>query len=167
LAKFELAGIPNLPAGIARVKITFAIDADGLLSISAQEETTGTEQNITVKPSSGLAEEDIEKMLLESMEFAKQDIIARLLREAEIEATRSIEEVKSAFKDAGDLLSDNERAAILKQIEVLENAVLGGDRDLIDFEREHLYNLTRNFAERRMDKAIAKALTGVRVDKAV
>ena len=167
LAKFELVGIPNLPAGIARVKITFAIDADGLLSVCAQEETTGIEQNITVKPSSGLGEEDIEKMLLESMEFAKQDIIARLLREAEIEAARSIEEVKSAFKDAGDLLSDNERAAILKQIEVLENAVLGGDRDLIDFEREHLYNLTRNFAERRMDKAIAQALTGVRVDKAV
>jgi len=163
LARFELVGIPNLPAGIARVKITFAVDADGLLSVSAREETTGTEQRITVKPSYGLSEEEIEKMLLASMEFARADISTRLLREAEIEAKRAIEEVKSALVSDGKLADKSELAKIRKQMDVLEKAIQTGDRDVIDGERERLHHITRGFAEKRMDKAIQSALKGVKV----
>jgi molecular chaperone HscA len=163
LARFELGGIPNLPAGIARVKVTFAVDADGLLSVSAIEETTGKEQSIVVKPSYGLAEDEIERMLLESMEFAKDDIMLRLLREAEVEANRSIEEIKSAFKENSALLETGEETAINQQIDIVEQAIKSGDRDLIDFECERLHNITRPFAERRMDRAIQSALKGVDV----
>lgn len=163
LARFELVGIPNLPAGIARVKITFAVDADGLLNVSAREETTGIEQRVTVKPSYGLSEEEIERMLLNSMEFARADISARLLREAEIEARRSLEEIKSAFASDGGILSHEERAAIEKQMHLVEEAIKSGDRDRIDGECERLHHISRPFAEKRMDKAIQSALKGVKV----
>lgn len=167
LARFELKDIPPLPAGIARVKVTFAVDADGLLSVSAREENTGAEQRIEVKPSYGLGEEEIEKMLLQSMEFAQQDITGRLLREAQIEAERSIEETKSALKSDAGLLDKDDIAAIYAQIEVVEDAIKSGDRDKIDFECGNLHNVTRAFAEKRMDRAIQSALKGVSVNEAI
>jgi molecular chaperone HscA len=166
LARFELSGIPPLPAGIARVEVRFAVDADGLLSVSAREETTGVEQGVSVKPSYGLQEGEIERMLLASMEHAKDDIMQRLLREAAVEAERSIEEVKSALaRDAG-LLEANEDEAIRRQMQALEAAAKSRDRDLIDVEMERLATLTRPFAERRMDRAIASALKGAHIDDA-
>lgn len=163
LARFQLNGIPNLPAGIARVKVTFAVDADGLLSVGACEETTGTEQRVEVKPSYGLSEEEVERMLTESMEFAREDIGRRLLREAEIEARRSIEEVRSALNRDSALVSGEELAAIQNQVNVVERAIESGDRDAIDAAAERLHNVSRPFAEKRMDKAIQSALKGVHV----
>ncbi|HEU5047008.1 MAG TPA: Fe-S protein assembly chaperone HscA [Rickettsiales bacterium] len=164
LARFELSGIPNLPAGIARVKVTFNVDADGLLSVSAVEENTGVEQSVQVKPSYGLEEEEIERMLLESMQFAKEDITSRLLREAEVEAKRSIEEIHSAFAVDGELLEEQEVADINRQISILEQAMESKDRDRIDYECEQLHHVSRPFAEKRMDRAIRSALKGVKVD---
>ena len=166
LARFELSGIPPLPAGIARVQVTFEVDADGLLSVSAREETTGMQQSVVVKPSYGLAEGEMERMLLESMQNAKDDIMLRLLREAAMEAGRAIEEIKSAFASDTDLLDPAEEAAISRQMQVLEEAAKGPDRDRIDAEAEKLHDLTRPFAERRMDRAIQSALKGAHIDKA-
>ena len=101
---------------------------------------------------------------MDSMQFAKEDILERLLREAIMEAGRSIEEVKSAFAQDGALLEPKERGAIERQVSVLEQAVTAKDRDQIDFEREQLHNITRPFAERRMDRAITSALKGARVE---
>ncbi|MEI7669233.1 MAG: Fe-S protein assembly chaperone HscA [Pseudomonadota bacterium] len=165
LARFELKGIPNLPAGIARVKINFAVDADGILSVSAKEENTGIEQSIIVKPTYGLGEEEIHKMLLDSMEHAKKDIILRLLREAEIEAKRAIEEIKSAINADGELLSEQEKNLIDKHTKLINEAILSGDRDKIDYERERLQKISQPFAERRMDKAIQSALKGSSIEK--
>jgi molecular chaperone HscA len=160
LAKFELVGIPPLPAGVARVKVTFTVDADGLLSVSAQEETTGARQNIAVKPSYGLSEEEMERMLLASMEHAKSDILERLLAEARMEAERAILELEGVASRDARLLLPGEREAFDKQIMELRAVAQGDDRDLIDFEMQKLASLSRPFAERRMNRAIEKALQG-------
>ncbi|NBX04309.1 MAG: Fe-S protein assembly chaperone HscA [Alphaproteobacteria bacterium] len=165
LARFELAGIPPLPAGIARVKVTFTVDADGLLTVSAEEKTTGTRQNIHVKPSYGLEPEEIGQMLLDSMKNAQKDISERLLVEARVEAGRAIFEIESATKSDGDLLSEAERKQIDQQIKVVKNAVAGEDRDYIDVELHELSRLAQPFAERRMDRAIGLALKGVSVEQ--
>jgi molecular chaperone HscA len=164
LAKFELKGIPPLPAGIARVKVTFAVDADGLLTVSAEEKTTGTQQSIDVKPSYGLPPEQMEKMLLESMQHAQKDIVERLLVEAKVEAERNIVELESAMKRDGDLLNEAEKKVIGRQIQVVRNAAQGEDRDYIDAEVQQLGQLAQSFAERRMDRAIASALKGAHID---
>lgn len=166
LARFELSGIPPLPAGIARVEVCFTVDADGLLSVSAREETTGLEQHVSVKPSYGLEEGEIERMLLESMQYAREDITARLLQEAKIEARRSIEEVKSALAQDADLLTADEIETINRQMQAALEATNGEDRDIIDAQAERLHTLTRPFAERRMDRAISSALKGAHVDDA-
>jgi len=165
LAKFELSGIPPLPAGIARVKVTFAVDADGLLSVSAQEAMTGVEQKIEVKPSYGLNEDEMIRMLEESMEHAREDITARLLAEAKMEAERSLIELQSALKLDGDLLEAKEKQALEAQEKKLRQLLKGSDRDAIDLETQALHNLVRPFAERRMDKAIGSALKGAHIDE--
>jgi molecular chaperone HscA len=167
LARFELSGIPPLPAGIARVKVRFAVDADGLLTVSAEEKTTGVMQSVQVKPSYGLAEGQIEAMLLESMKNAQKDILERLLIEARVEAERQIVEVVSAMKADGDLLSEPEKKQIERQIQVLKNAISGNDRDYMDVEVQELARVTANFAQRRMDKAIAGALKGTHIENAL
>ncbi len=164
LAKFELAGIPALPAGVARVKVTFAVDADGLLTVSATEERTGVEQSIHVKPSYGLEPEQMERMLMESMEHARQDITERLVAEARVEAERVIIELQSAMKQDSDLLEDHELAAINRQIQAVRGAIAGEDRDYMDVEVQQLANLANPFAQRRMDKAIQSALKGAHID---
>lgn len=165
LARFELSGIPALPAGIARVKVRFSVDADGLLTVSAEEATTGVQQQVAVKPSYGLSGEAMEKMLMDSMQFAKEDIMERLLREAGMEAGRGIEEVRSALASDGDLLADEEKTAIQQNITLLEQDIASRDRDRIDAGKERLMKLAQPFAERRMDRAIASALKGAHVDK--
>jgi molecular chaperone HscA len=167
LARFELSGIPPLPAGIARVKVRFAVDADGLLTVSAEEKTTGIMQSVQVKPSYGLAEGQIEAMLLESMKNAQKDILERLLIEARVEAERQIVEVESAIRLDGQLLSETETKQIKRQMQVLKNACAGEDRDYIDVEVQELARVTANFAQRRMDKAIGSALKGTHIENAL
>jgi molecular chaperone HscA len=164
LARFEVKGIPPLPAGIARVRVTFTVDADGLLTVTAEERTTGQRQSVDVRPSYGLAPEQIEAMLMESMKYAKKDITERLLLEARVEAERSIVELESALKQDGDLLKDAEKQAIARQVQVVKNAVQGTDRDYIDTEAQELGRVAQDFAERRMDRAIAVALKGAHID---
>ena len=167
LAKFELKGIPPLPAGVARITVSFVVDADGLLTVSAEEKTTGQSQTIHVKPSYGIEPERMEQMLLESMQNAQQDIMLRLLVESRVEAKRSIIELQSAIKQDGDLLEEAEHKRINRQMTTVENAALGEDRDYIDAELNELGRLAQPFAERRMDRAIALALKGTKIDEAV
>ncbi len=165
LAKFELTGIPPLPAGIARIKVTFTVDADGLLTVSAQEKNTGAVQSIHVKPSYGIEPEQIEKMLMDSMQHAQKDIMERLLAEARVEAERSIVELESAMKQDMVLLDEKEKTAIARQVQVVRNAAAGEDREYIDAEVQQLAKLAGPFAERRMDRAIGSALKGSHIDK--
>lgn len=165
LAKFTLGGIPPLPAGIARIKVTFTVDADGLLSVTAREEHTGTEQQIAVKPSYGLAPEQIEQMLRESMENAREDISTRLLAEARFEAGRLIAELVSAMKGSEHILLAQEAAQFTTQIEKLESAIAGDNRDAIDYQRIQLEQISQPFAERRMDTAITNALKGTHINE--
>lgn len=164
LAQFTLKGIPAMPAGIARIQVTFTVDADGLLDVTAREETTGTEQQVQVKPSYGLAPEQIETMLIESMKHAKDDITQRLLAEAKFEANRLIEEINSALRHNSELLSTDEQGAIEAQIKALITAIESGDRDAIDYERDRLERKVQPFAERRMDTAIRNALQGKQIE---
>ena len=165
LARFTLRGIPALPAGIARIGVTLSVDADGLLSVSAMEKSSGIVQQVEVKPSYGLAPEAIEAMLIESMENARADITARLLAESRMEAGRLLEELKSALADAGDLLEAEEREKVPLAMDSLAAAMQGDDRELIDGKRLVLENLSQLFAERRMDRAIQNALKGSNIDK--
>lgn len=166
LARFELKDIPPLPAGIARVAVTFAVDADGLLTVSAEEKITGIKQRIEVKPSYGLDEEAMKRMLLESMEYAKDDIMARLLQEAKIEAERSIIEIESAMKQDAGLLDQHEKKLILAQIGYVREAIAENDRERIDLEVQQLGRIAQNFAERRMNHAIGLALSGKHISEA-
>lgn len=165
LAHFELLGIPALPAGIARIAINFTVDADGLLTVSAQEKTTGVQQSVHVKPSYGLPVEQIEKMLHESMENARKDITERLLVEARVEAERIIFELESAMKSDGDLLSEAEKAQLARQTQVVRNVIQGENREYIDAEAHELSRIAQPFAEKRMDRAIGSALKGANVEE--
>lgn len=160
LARFELKNIPPLPAGIARIQVTFTVDADGLLTVSAREQTTGQEQRIEVKPSYGLSPEEIEAMLRTSMEHAREDITQRLLAEASIEAKRAILEVESALKIDRNLLNEAELKAITHQMDAVKEAIGSQNRDNIDYEVQQLAQISQVFAERRMDRAVAAALKG-------
>jgi len=164
LAKFVLTGIPPMTAGAARIQVSFAVDADGLLTVSAREETTGVEQKVEVKPSYGLSEEEMSEMLYDSLKNAQADMDRRLLAEARVEATRGLNAVISALDIDGDLLDENERGEIEKVMAALEAAVAGEDRDAINAAAETLETATRTFAERRMDRGITAALSGQAVD---
>jgi len=145
--------------------VTFTVDADGLLTVSAVEKTSGAEQSVHVKPSYGLPVEQMEKMLLESMENARKDITERLLVEARVDAERAIVELEAVMKKDGDLLDEAEKSRLNRQIGVLRNAAAGTDRDYIDAEMQELGRLSQPFAERRMDRAIGVALKGAHIDK--
>ena len=164
LGQFELRGIPPLPAGIARIRVAFALDADGLLTVSAKELTTNVAQEIVVKPAYGLAFEEIERMLAESVAHARADITERLLIEARVEAQRTIEELLSAITADANLLKIGEEAMMRAQIERVTKACQGADRERIDYEREELNKLAGPFAERRMDAAIRQGLAGHHIE---
>lgn len=165
LANFVLNDIPPLPAGIARIQVTFAVDADGLLTVSALEKTTSKEQSVIVKPSYGIEPEDMERMLRESIENAKSDILERLLVEARVEAERAIAELDSALKQDADLLQEGEWRRIERQVDMLRRAIEGDDREYIYAEMNELGRVAQPFAERRMDRAIASVLKGAKVDE--
>ncbi|MBZ5522278.1 MAG: Fe-S protein assembly chaperone HscA [Acidobacteriia bacterium] len=160
LARFELHGIPPMTAGAARIRVTFAIDADGLLTVSAEEKTTGVAQKVEVKPSYGLSEDDMVRMLRDSLDHAQDDMQRRLLIESRVDAKRAMNAVESALKADGDLLEAGERAAITSALAVAGAAIAGEDRDAIERAIEALEAATLPFAERRMDRGIRKALAG-------
>ncbi len=164
LAHFELRGIPPLTAGAARIRVTFAVDADGLTTVSASEETTGIEQHIEVKPSYGLTEDEMAEMLADSMRHAEADMAGRLLAEARVEGQRALNAVAAALKADRTLLSDVEAADVEAHLGRLRAALGGDDRDLINGAAEALEAGTKGFAERRMDRGIRAALRGVSLD---
>lgn len=164
LARFELHGIPPMTAGAARIRVTFAVDADGLLTVSAAEQMTGVEQEVAVKPSYGLSEDEMATMLYESMTHASDDMARRLLAEARVEAQRVRLAVAAALQADGDLLVDGEREQIEAAMAALTAAIEGEDRDVIGGSVEDLEKVTRAFAERRMDRGIRAALRGRGVD---
>jgi molecular chaperone HscA len=164
LAKFELRGIPPMVAGAARINVTFSLDADGLLTVSAKEVTTGVEQQVIVTPATGLEFSDIERMLEEGNANARSDIIERLLIESRVAAERAIQEVESAVKADAALLKPGEEAMVAAQIATVKKAIAGDNRERIDQEVHHMNALVGPFAERRMNAVIADALSGKKID---
>lgn len=160
LARFELRGIPPLAAGAARIRVTFQIDADGLLSVSAREQHTGVESSITVKPSYGLSDEDIVRMLKDGSSSAESDMHERELRENRVEADRLIESTDSALAQDGDLLDDSERRTIDAAEAALKKTASGTDAAAIKKALDELTRVTGDFAARRMDRSIRQALAG-------
>jgi molecular chaperone HscA len=165
LARFELHGIPPMVAGAARVRVSFTIDADGLLTVAAREKTTGVEADVTVRPTYGLAEGEIERLLRESMLHAREDMANRLLIEARVEAERALGALAGALKADGDLLDAAERHLVEDAAETVRRAAAGGDRDAIADAVEALSRATTPFAQRRMDRGIAGALAGMSVER--
>jgi len=166
LARFELRGIPPMVAGAARIKVTFQVDADGLLSVTASEQTSGVRARVEVKPSYGLTDGEIETMLRESFEYAQHDVEARSLREQQVEADRVLEAVTAALAADGDeLLSADERAQIDGCLEALARVRAGDEQKAIKKAIESLDSATAEFAARRMDAGIRKALAGHRIEE--
>ena len=164
LARFELRGIPPMTAGAARIRVTFQVDADGLLSVSAREQTTGVEAAITVKPSYGLADAEIARMLEESQAHAAEDVEARARAEAQVEAERVLAATASALDADGDLLGAAERVSIDAAIAEVRRLLDASDRHALTAASAALNRATEPFAEKRMNRSIARALTGRSVD---
>ncbi len=160
LAKFTLSGIPALPAGFARVAVTFQVDADGILSVTAKEQLTGVSQSITVKPSHGLTDEEIERMLLASIEHAEEDVQLRQLIDNRVESQRILKAVEKQIEANGDLLSADERAQIEKAVQELRAAAAASDHHAIKQQIEALDRVSADFAKRVMDRGIERALKG-------
>ena len=167
LARFELRGIPPMAAGAARIRVTFQVDADGLLSVSAREMTSGVEASIVVKPSYGLTDEEIVRMLQEGNSSAEADMQARKLREEQVEAKRLLESTASALTQDGDLLSPEEQSEIDRLARAVGSAINGTDADMIHKAVEALSKGTEAFAERRMDRSIRAALAGRSINDAL
>jgi molecular chaperone HscA len=165
LARFELRGIPPMAAGAARIRITYQVDADGLLAVSARELRSGVEASITVKPSYGLADDDIARMLQESFSSADSDMQQRALREEQVEAERILLATQSALDADGALLSDEERADIAVLLESLRATAQGSDHQQIKEAVEALARGTEEFAARRMDRSVRSALAGRKLDE--
>ncbi|MDV7339433.1 Fe-S protein assembly chaperone HscA [Terasakiella sp. A23] len=165
LARFILKGIPPMTAGAARIRVTFSVDADGLLTVGAEEVTTGISQEVAVKPSYGLSDEEMADMLRDSMVNARDDMEIRLLTEARVEGKRVMEAVYSALHIDGVLLNEDERAHINVVLNKLDETIAGDDRHAINAMVEELDRETQTFAQRRMDKGIEEALTGINVEK--
>jgi molecular chaperone HscA len=164
LGRFELRGIPPMVAGAARISVTFQVDADGLLSVSAREQTTGVEAAITVKPSYGLADTEIARMLQESQAHAAEDMEARALAEAQVEAERMLAATMSALDVDGELLAPEERAEIDAAMAPVRRLVAGADRHALNAAVAALNRATEEFAARRMDRSVAGVLAGRSVD---
>jgi molecular chaperone HscA len=164
LARFELRGIPAMVAGAARIRVTFSVDADGLLTVSALEESSGLEAQVEVKPSYGLSDDDMARMLRESMEHGRNDMMERMLAEARVEGTRMLLAFESALEVDGELVNEAEKADIDAHIERLRSAMSGDDRDVINTAVDQLNKATEGFASRRMDKDIRKALAGSSIE---
>jgi molecular chaperone HscA len=168
LARFELRGIPPMVAGAARVRVSFQVDADGLLEVGAHELNSGIRSSVVVKPSFGLQEQDIETMLLDAQRRAAEDKDARTLREKQVEAQRHLEALDAALRADGDtLLIADERRALEAGMANLRSAASGTDAALIDKLTHDLNAASTAFAARRMDRGIKSALAGHTLDEIV
>jgi len=166
LARFELRNIPPMVAGAARIRVTFQVDADGLLNVSAREETTGAAAHIEVKPSYGLTDSEIEQMLRDSISHAESDMAARQLRETQVDADRVLEAVHAALQADGDrYLNQDERGRVDVALESLRTARAGSDAAAIKSAIQAVDEATREFAMRRMDASVRAALAGHRLDE--
>ncbi|NOI81171.1 Fe-S protein assembly chaperone HscA [Vibrio tubiashii] len=165
LARFSLKGIPPMAAGAAHIRVTYQVDADGLLSVTAMEKSTGVQSEIQVKPSYGLSDDEVANMLRDSMTYAKEDMNARALAEQRVEADRVIEGLIAAMQADGDeLLSESERGELLKAIESLIELRNGDSADAIEQGIKDTDKASQEFASRRMDKSIRAALSGQSVN---
>lgn len=165
LARFELRGIPPMVAGAARIRVTFQVDADGLLNVSAREKTSGVEAHITVKPSYGLSDDEVTRMLSEGMQSAEEDAKQRSLREQQVNGGRLIESIVSALNEDSDLLTTEEESKIREEVEHLRILVQGDEADGIRAQIQRLSHVTDNFAAKRMDRSIRRALSGKKVEE--
>ncbi|MCX2779062.1 Fe-S protein assembly chaperone HscA [Microbulbifer thermotolerans] len=166
LARFELRGIPPMVAGAAHIRVTFQVDADGLLSVTATEKSSGVSADVTVKPSYGLEDKDIARMLQDSYAHAEEDKVARALREAQVEAERTLEALLTALQENGaELLSEEELSDLERAMEALRLAHNGGDADEIRRRIDALNQVSEPFAARRMDASIKRAMQGHSLDE--
>ncbi|TXL72605.1 Fe-S protein assembly chaperone HscA [Vineibacter terrae] len=165
LARFELQGIPPMAAGAARIRVTFTVDADGLLTVAAQEKTTGVAQRVEVKPTYGISEEDMARMLYDSLEHAEDDMEGRLLVEARVEAERLLLALDAALAVDADLLDGAERTDLDADASRLRAAMADTDREAINAAAQALEARSKTFAERRMDRGVRKALSGLSLDQ--
>jgi molecular chaperone HscA len=165
LARFELRGIPPMVAGAARIQVTFQVDADGLLSVAAREMSTGIAASIVVKPSYGLSDDEVARMLQEGFSRAAEDRDARALAEQRVESLALLQSLRAALARDGDLLEAAERAALDEEMALLEAVRGGGDHRAIKAAAERTSAASEAFAARRMDRAISTALSGRSVDE--
>lgn len=165
LARFTLRGIPPMAAGNAHIRVTFQVDADGLLSVSALEKSTGVQASVQIKPSYGLSDTDIAGMIKDSLENAENDLSTRRLAEQKVEAARLLESLTQALSEDGNLLSDDENATIDAAVGVLIESVEGDSPAAIENAIKQLDKQTQVFAARRMDNSVRKALAGHSVDE--
>ncbi|SDI90101.1 Chaperone protein HscA [Pseudomonas delhiensis] len=166
LARFELRGIPPMVAGAAKIRVSFQVDADGLLAVSAREMSSGVEASIQVKPSYGLTDGEIARMLQDSFQYAGDDMNARALREQQVEAQRLLEAVRSALDADGERLLDaDERLAIEAGMDTLRELAAGTDTAAIEQQIKRLSQVTDAFAARRMDASVKAALAGRRLNE--
>jgi molecular chaperone HscA len=165
LARFVLTDIPPMAAGAAHIRVTFQVDADGLLSVTAMEKSSGVTASVQVKPSYGLGDDDITKMIQSSMTNAKEDMAARMLREQQVEADRVLEALSSALAVDGELLNDDERSLLDDAMDALRIARNGTDADAIEKAIEAVDKASDEFAARRMDASIRKALSGKKAEE--
>lgn len=163
LAEFNLAGIPAMPAGLAKVEVTFLIDADGILKVSATELRSGVAQSIEVRPQYGLTDQEVEKMLMDSLTHAQEDIKTRALVEAVTEAEQMIETTERFMNKNSDLLNEQEKSITVNQVHALRSAIATNDKDRVQKETEILNEVTRPYAERLMDSAIKDAMKGKKI----
>ncbi len=161
LARFELRGIPPMVAGAARIRVSFQVDADGLLSVSAREETQGIESHIQIKPSYGLTDDEVESMLRDSLAYAREDIDQRRLRERQVEADQTLEALEAALQQDGQrLLDDDERQHLRQVMDALRQARVNDDEAALRQAIETVERESATFAQRRMDDSIRRALAG-------
>jgi molecular chaperone HscA len=166
LGKFELRGIPPMVAGAARIRVTFQVDADGLLSVRATEQGSGVEASIDIKPSYGLSDAEITRMLQDGFASAQIDLKARALREEQVSAQRLLDAVQAALIADSDLLSDAERTAVDQAMATLQSTLsLEEDSDVLRRAVDHAAKATDDFAQKRMNASIQKALTGKSVSE--
>ena len=164
LAQFVLRGIPPMVAGAAKVRVDFRVDADGLLSVSAEETSTGTKAQIEVKPAYGLSDDDMANMLRSSMEHAADDAGARMLAEARVDAERLVDALTMALEADGSLLTEDERDRLESAMDKMRTVVAGGQTEAIRLETKALSEASDEFAARRMNREIRRALQGQSVD---
>jgi len=164
LARFELHGIPPMAAGAARIRVTFQVDADGLLAVSAREATSGAQAAVAVKPSYGLSDTEITRMLKESFDHARDDVQLRVLKEQQVEGERMLEAVENALREDPDLVDAGERGVLRAELDALKKTLSCSDHRTIRSAIERLNRATEAFAGRRMDRAVKRALAGRKVE---